>query len=55
MDDDGDYMDDIKVEPLKDKLKVYETEFDSLSGKDIEKLIRKEAEEGVWSSISSIL
>ena len=41
MDDDDDYMDDVKVEPLRDKLKVYETECDSLSNKDVEKLIRK--------------
>ena len=45
MDEDDDYMDDIRVEASKDKLKVYETEHSSLSVKDIEKLVRKDADD----------
>jgi hypothetical protein len=45
MDEEADYMDDVKVEPLKDKLKVYETEFDCLTNKEVEKLVRKDADD----------
>jgi uncharacterized protein Yka (UPF0111/DUF47 family) len=57
MDEDDDYMDDVKVEPSRDKLKVYETECDSLNNKDVEKLIRKDADDikGIFSVDVSIL
>lgn len=45
MDEDEDYMDDMKVEPSRAKLKVYETEYDSLTTKDVERLIRKDADD----------
>jgi len=45
MEEDDEYVDDIKVEPLKDKLRVYETEYESLDTKGVERLIHKEAED----------
>lgn len=45
MEEDEGFLDDLKPEQSKSKRKVYETEFDSLGNKEVERLIHKDAED----------
>jgi hypothetical protein len=45
MDEDEAFLDDVKPESSRDKRKVYETEYDSLGNREVEKMFRKDADD----------